>query len=136
MIEQNIFHERFQVIAAHYGYEVTPPVSKVYYNHLSDNLSTEEFVEATEKAMIQFPVRMKLPSPQEIVEIIVGSKEPMALQEWQMIVKATSHNDRNQLAYLSNRGHIALSAIGGFDAVGYEEGTLKWLQKSFTQVYC
>lgn len=118
MIEQNIFDERFEVVAAHYGYKVTSPVSKLYYNYLSENLTTDKFVEATKKVMIQFPVRMGLPSPQEIVDIILGSKKDKALKEWQLIVAATSNNDRTQVAYLSNRACIALATIGGFDTVG------------------
>nr|WP_322719681.1 hypothetical protein [Nostoc sp. ChiQUE02]MDZ8232719.1 hypothetical protein [Nostoc sp. ChiQUE02] len=37
---------------------------------------------------------------------------------------------------MSSRGHTALSAIGGLKAVALHEGSLQWLQKDFTQVYC
>ena len=136
MLEESVFKQQFERVAAHYSYKLTPPIARLYYKHLSENLTEEEFMQALEKVVIQFPPRMGLPSPQEIVEIIAGSKQALALQEWQLIVKAASRNRPEDLEYLSNRAHIALSAIGGFDAVGYEEGTLKWLQKSFTQVYC
>lgn len=136
MIDESLFDERFAVIAAHFGYNITTPVAKIYYNHLNENLTTDEFIEATQRTMVEFPVRRQLPSPKEIVELIKGSLESKALQEWQTILQAASRNDSESLAYLSNRGHIALSAIGGLNVVAYHEGSLQWIQKDFIQVYC
>ncbi|MFW9265188.1 hypothetical protein, partial [Nostoc sp. CALU 546] len=124
MIEQSLFLERFEEIAVHFGYKVTAPVAKIYYEHLSENLTTEEFIQAAQRSMVEFPVRRQLPSPKEIVELILGTRESKALQEWQMILQAASRNDSESLVYLSNRGHIALSAIGGLNVVAYHEGSL------------
>lgn len=136
MIEESLFLARFEEIAAHFNYRMTEPVVKVYYKHLSQNLTTDEFMEAAERSLIEFPVRRQLPSPKEIVELIKGSLESKALQEWQMILQAASRNDSESLTYLSNRGHIALGAIGGLNVVAYHEGSLQWIQKDFIQVYC
>jgi hypothetical protein len=136
MLLETNFNEWFKPIATHYRHEMSAPILKIYYEHLSKNLTETELMEALKKVVIKFPVQKGLPSPEQIVNIIVAPREEMALKEWQMIVKACSNNDRNQLAYLSNRGHIALLTIGGFDAVAYEEGSLHWLQKDFTQFYC
>ncbi|MBN3925625.1 hypothetical protein [Nostoc sp. NMS4] len=115
MIEESLFLERFEEIAGHFGYRMTEPVVRIYYKHLSENLTQEEFIEAAERSMIEFPVRRQLPSPKEIVELILGSRESKALLEWQMILQAASRNDNESLAYLSNRGHIALGAIGALN---------------------
>ena len=137
MLEESNFHSYIKPIAEHYRHELSLPIAKIYYQHLSENLNDAEFMEALKKMAIQFPVRMGLPSPQEIVEIILGSKQAMALQEWQMIVEAARQNSNYEaLTYLSSRAHIALAAIGGLRVVAYHEGPLNWLQKSFTQVYC
>ena len=136
MIEQSLFLERFEEIAVHFGYEVTEPIAKIYYEHLSENLTTEEFIQAAQRSMVEFPVRRQLPSPKEIVELILGSRESHALEEWQIILQAASRNDSEALTYLSNRGHIALSGIGGLNVVAFHEGSLQWIQKDFIQLYC
>lgn len=80
---------------------------------------------------------MSLPSPDEILEMFKGSRKSQGLLDWQTIIKAASANNREMLAYLPNRAHVALSAVGGLGAVSMtEEGNLKWLQKDFLEVYC
>ena len=115
MFEENSFNDQFKAIAKHYKYEISAPILKIYYEHLSKNLTTEEFMEALKQAVVKLPVYKGLPSPEQIVELILGSRQSLALQEWQMIVQAASRNDTEALVYLSNRGHVALSAIGGFN---------------------
>jgi hypothetical protein len=115
MLEESKFNKYIEPITEHYRHELSPPILKIYYKHLSENLTDAEFMEALEKTVIRFPVRMGLPSPQEIVEIILGSREAMALQEWQMIVDAAAQDNREALTYLSSRGHIALAAIAALN---------------------
>nr|MDZ8232718.1 hypothetical protein [Nostoc sp. ChiQUE02] len=79
MLQENTFKELLLPIAAYYRQEVSPPILKIYFRHLSENLTEAEFREAVEKMVIQCPARMGLPSPEQIVEIIVGSRSAMAL---------------------------------------------------------
>lgn len=136
MLDKTNFDKTFALLAKHYSYDVSLAIAKIYYDYLSANLEEAEYLQAIELVVLHHPVRMKLPSPVQIVELIRGSKESKAYQEWQIILKAGGSNDVDQLTYLSTRGHIALSAIGGLSAVAYCEGSLVWLQKDFTSVYC
>lgn len=136
MFEENSFNIRFKAIAGHYKHEMSPAILKIYYEHLSENLTEEEFIQAMKQSIVKLPFYKGLPSAEQFVDLIKGSRESKALQEWQMIVQAASRNDNEALAYLTNRGHIALSAIGGLNVVAYHEGGLQWIQKDFIQVYC
>lgn len=136
MFDEAVFYNQFKAIASHFKHEMSGPILKIYYEHLSENLTEEEFIESLKQSAVKLPVYRGLPSADQFVELIKGSRESKALQEWQMIVKASAANDIDQLAYLSTRGHVALSAIGGLGAVSYHEGSLQWLQKDFVTVYC
>lgn len=132
MLDQTIFEKTFKTLANHYAYDASLAITKIYYDYLSANLEEDEYLQAMELAVLHHPVAMKLPSPVEIVELIRGSKQAKAYQEWQIIIKASYSNNVDELSALSTRGHIALNAIGGLSAVAYHEGGLQWLQKDFT----
>lgn len=136
MLEEQKFKQYFELIANHYKHEVSPPILKIYYEHLSENLTEEEFMQAMKQSVVKFPFYKGLPSAGQFVELILGSRESKALEEWQIILQASSRNDSESLAYLSNRGHIALSGIGGLNIVAFHEGSLQWIQKDFIQLYC
>ncbi|BAY28151.1 hypothetical protein NIES2100_79800 (plasmid) [Calothrix sp. NIES-2100] len=135
-LDEKIFVEQFKILAKHYKYEIHPTIAKIYYKYLSENFSNEEFLQVVEMALIQIPTRMGLPSAQELVDLMKGSRTAQGLLEWQAIRQAAAANDPNMLAYLSKRAHIALSAIGGLETVALTETRkLEWVQKDFLAVY-
>ncbi len=136
MFDRTIFIDQIKPIAIHYKHEMSEPILKIYYEHLSENLTEEEFIQAMKQSVVKLPAYRGLPSAEQFVELILGSRESKALQEWQIILQAASRNDSEALTYLSNRGHIALSGIGGLNIVAFHEGSLQWIQKDFIQLYC
>lgn len=136
MLEESLVNGHLSLLAEYYKQDISPPIAKIFYRYLAENLNEAEFLEAIQLVIETMPPKKGMPSPVEIVELIRGSKQAKAYEEWQIIVKASAANDVDQLAYLSTRGHVALNAIGGLGAVAYHEGSLNWLQKDFVTVYC
>lgn len=125
MLEESNFKKLFKQITEYYRHEVSGPIGQIFYEYISENLTETEFVQAMELAVLHHPVRMQLPSPVEFVELIRGSKQAKAFEEWQIVRAAAGSNDIDALDRLSARGHVALNAIGGLSAVGYQEGSLQ-----------
>lgn len=136
MIDKTLFQEELAELGQHYGAEITKRILKIYYKHLNEHLNQEEFVEAIELAVIKIPCRFRLPSPEELVELIQGDKEVKAITEWRSVVNAAARGSHEKLAYLSSRALVALDGIGGLDMVSNYEGSLDKLEKQFIQIYC
>ena len=77
-----------------------------------------------------------MPSPQELVEVVKGDAQTLALQEWDLCVKAAARDNREMLSGLSSQGRSALHLIGGLYKLGMaSEEDLRWLKKEFVLVW-
>lgn len=109
-------------------------VLALWRSYFSEELTEQEFLTAVRYVCLNFDF---LPAPARFVEYIHGGNEAKALQEWQMVLKASARGDQEQLAYLSDRGRVALQAIGGLHAVGAAEDFQRQrMEKSFVTVFC
>lgn len=139
MITDQIFEQGMNLLMSHFEKQLNPLVLALWKDELDEFLSSEEFTKAVKQLILYFEQRFKghFPTVKHILDIVNGSKEAKALQEWQSVLLAASRQDESQLAYISQRGRVALQAIGGLRVVGLaEEYRRSQLEKSFVTVYC
>lgn len=128
-IDKQVFIELIGELQTYYKREFTPFVQRTWYKHLSDRLSTEEFMEAVAQAVIRCQF---MPTPEQLVELIKGNEEGQALVAWQQCLLAAARSDRTIIDSLSPQGKFALTAIGGVGGLGRaEEERHSWLRKEF-----
>ncbi len=101
-IDSRIFVELLGELEAYYKRELTPFAKRVWYKHLSEKLTTDEFCAAVESVIVS---KQFMPSPEELVEMIKGDPQTSALHEWELCVKAAARNDREMLCGLSPGGY-------------------------------
>jgi hypothetical protein len=132
-IDSRIFVELLGELEAYYKRELTPFAKRVWYKHLSEKLTNDEFYAAVESAIVS---RQFMPSPQELVEVIKGDDQTNALHEWEMCVLAAARNDREIVSRLSAQGQSALHLVGGLHKLGMAtEEQLVWIKKEFIGVW-
>lgn len=138
MINAETFRKHMGLLAEHYqAKKIQPAILGIYKKHLDKNLTEPQFVESVEMAVIKYPVRHGLPSAQELVDLVRGTLELQAMEEWQIIIRACSTMNYEHITYISNRARVGLSAIGGMESLGNcTREELIWKQKDFLKVYC
>lgn len=135
MLNYKKFKSGLSLLEQNYDRTLTDAIEKIWFQYLDEHLTDEEFLTAVKHVIIHSRF---MPTPAELVEHIHGSKEAQALQEWQLVLKASARGGaQEQLAYLSDRGRVALQAIGGLHAVGAAEDFQRQrMEKSFVTVFC
>jgi hypothetical protein len=139
MISKQKFKEAISTLEIYFDKKIQPQTAIIiWFNHLDQSLTDEELDDAVEQAVIKCrPHPSFMPTPEELVGFVKGGREIKALQEWQLVMCAAARQDESQLAYISQRGRVALHAIGGLRTVGLaEEYKRNQLEKSFITVYC
>lgn len=132
-VDTKVFVELLGELETYYKREFTPFVKQIWFKHLSERLSTEEFIAAVEQAIVS---KQFMPSPQDLVEVVKGDAETNALTEWDLCVKAAARGDREMLMGLSPAGQSALHLVGGLHKLGMAtEEDLRWLKKEFISVW-
>ena len=133
MIDKQVFQELIAELENYYKREFTPFAQRAWYKHLNTHLSTEQFIEAVESAIVS---KQFMPTPAEIVEMMCGTPENQAAIEWDLCIKAACRNDRTMLDGLSPQGQSALHLIGGFYKLGQtQEDKLEWVKKEFVSIW-
>lgn len=139
-IDEKLFRKNIVVIGGHFGTKITEPILRIYYQHLNQYLDQDEFLRAVELAVIKIPCKSGLPSPEKLVELIQEEEEEeeevKAIIEWNTILNISARWKPENLAYLSQRGRIALDAIGGLEIVAFYEGSLDKFEEQFIHIYC
>lgn len=139
MISNQVFDDGIALLMRHFEKQLDPTVLELWKDELDQHLTDDEFAEAGRQMILYFEQRFKghFPTVKQLLDVVNGSKEAKALQEWQLVIRAASCQNENQLAYISQRGRVALHAIGGLRAVGMAEDIRRnQLEKSFVIVYC
>lgn len=133
MISAKTFESAIAILQEYFGKQIQPVAAiLVWRDYLSENLDDEELKQAVKTAIIECKF---MPSPKELVEFVNGGKEAKAMQEWQAILRSAATN--TQPSYLSNRGVVALQAVGGLRAIAIAEDSRRnQLERSFVTVYC
>ncbi len=139
MISQQAFDSCMILLMKHFEKQLDPTILEIWKDELDQHLTDDEFREAGRQLILYFEQRYRghFPTAKQLLNVINSSKEVKSLQEWQLVLQAASRQDESQLAYISQRGHLALHAIGGLQAVGLaEEYRRNQLEKSFVAIYC
>lgn len=133
-IEPQVFAELLGELEVYYNKsEFSLYIKRIFFEYLNYHLSTEEFIAAVKQVIISKPF---MPSPQELVEVIKGNAETLALQEWNLCVKAAASNDTDVKARLSPQGQSALYTVGGVFKLGQAtEQELHWIKKEFVSTW-
>lgn len=134
MIADAKFERGITLLQQHFNRTLSEDVIAIWREYLDDTLDDEEFTQAIKEAILSCEF---FPTAKKLAEFVNGSKEAKASQEWQSVILAANRGDESQLAYISQRGRVALHAIGGLKTVGLaEEYKRNQLEKSFVTVYC
>lgn len=139
MVSEEIFDNCMMLLMSHFEKQLQPVVLGMWREEIDSHLNSEEMSEATRKIILYFEPRYRghFPTVKNLLDVVNGTKEAKALEEWQIILTAASRQNESQLAYLSQRAHTALRAIGGLNSVGLaDEYKRDRLEQSFVKVYC
>lgn len=120
MIDQDIFLERLIMLGDWFKKEIPENSIKTIYKMLSEQLTTEEFIQACDRALYgKF-----FPSIGELIDSVLGTVEERAEREWE------------NLEQLSVVGLKALNAIGGWWYVKHQCTQPAIARKDFIESYC
>ena len=132
-IDINFFAELLNELAGYFGKSITPFVRKAWYKKLGNQLSDAQFASAVEQALTS---KQFMPTAEELLELVKGNVEVIALDEWEKCLAAASRGDREVVPTLSPAGQVALRSVGGIHALGMsEEKDHQWLMKKFIEIY-
>lgn len=133
MIDKQIFQELIAELENYYKREFTPFAQRAWYKHLSFRLTTDQFIQAIESAIIS---KQFMPTPSELIEMVCGNGDTQALTEWDLCVKAAARGDKTILACLTPQGQSALHLIGGLHKLGQmQEDKIEWVKKEFVAIW-
>ncbi len=134
MIDSNEFAKQLIDLATFYKREMPSSIRAIWYKKLKDRMSTEEFISAVEEYVFRNSAFM--PSPEELLNLVKGSQEALALVEWDKCLAAASRAKREHELDLSPQGKFALKAIGGLVRLAMsEEDENHWIRKEFVSVW-
>ncbi|WP_250126631.1 hypothetical protein [Chroococcidiopsis sp. CCMEE 29] len=129
MIDRQVFEQEIAILMDWFNRDFEPKTLKRLHQRLSAHLSTKQFVQA---ALIVFDESHFFPTVEEFVSAVKGDAETLALQEWDLCVKAAARTDKGMLSGLSSQGQSALHLVGGLHKLGMAtEDDLRWLKKEF-----
>jgi len=107
MVDPKIFALGMGLLADRFNREISEQVNSGYYKILSNALTAEQFQIAVERC---FRYSRFFPTPQEIIDAVVGSNESRAEAEWLRLMDAVRQGNTAELSLI---GKKALAAIGG-----------------------
>lgn len=129
------FQTGMNLLAMNYNRQLPEPILLIWRDYLERELTDEEFIEAVKHTILHSRF---MPTAGELVEFVKSGKEARAIQEWQIILQASRRNDSDSLSELSDRGRVALAAVGGVYQLGMAEDSFvrQRMEKNFITVYC
>lgn len=128
MVNPQVFSSGIAYLEAYYKRELGEFAKGVWYKHISQYLTTEQFQNAVEAAIIH---KSFLPTPDELVQLVQGTDDQLAGKEWELCLVAAQRGSLEGID-VSDAAKQALRAIGGVSGLGYaNEDRLPWLKKDF-----
>lgn len=132
-IDKTVFMNLMGELETYYKKEFTPFALGVWYKHLSNKLTTEQFRSAVESVIVS---RTFIPTPQELIEEALGDVEVLATEDWDLCLRAAARGDKSMLDLMSAQGHAALRLIGGLSELGRStEERHPWIKKEFVAIW-
>lgn len=132
-IDKTVFMELMGELETYYKKEFTSFALGVWYKHLNNRLTTEQFQCAVESAMIS---KTFIPTPEELIEEALGNTEVLATEDWDLCLRAAARGDKSMLDAMSAQGHAALRLVGGLNELGRStEDRHTWIKKEFIAIW-
>lgn len=121
MINQDVYLEVITELSEHFKKELSPMFVKALYKKLSEQINTDEFLDAAEKAI----TGRFFPDADQLIDSVLGTVEERAEREWEDI----------DIPF-SVVGLKALNAIGGWWYVKHQCTQPAIARKDFIESYC
>lgn len=132
-IDIDFFAELLNELAGYFNKSISPFVRKAWYKKLGSQLTNDQFAAAVEQAITS---KQFMPTAEELLELVKGNSEVIALDEWEKCLAAASRGDREVISSLSPAGQVALRSVGGIHALGMsEQKDHQWLMKKFIEIW-
>lgn len=131
MIDRRVFAEQFAMLEDRFNREFSKDSKAMYYEVLSDELSTEEFQVAVRDI---FRSATYFPKPDDFVEAVQGDEQQKALEDWEKVedvfLNLASPDD------LSPEGRRTVKLMGGWRQIGKASDS-DWphVRKEFLRLY-
>jgi hypothetical protein len=133
-IDKSVFAELFNALAEYYNRKASPPIAKAWYRAIGNQLTTEQFQDAFEQVVCSEEF---MPTPKKFLELVKGSPESNALDEWEKCLAAAARGESSVVSELSASGQFALRSIGGFKKLEMSDPVKDhhWLMKKFVEAW-
>lgn len=135
MIDPKVFKEMITVLGDHFGKKIENQfVFETFYSYLDDELTSEELVNATRRAIINCKF---MPTPKELVELVHGSTEERAITEFHIIANAAMNGEKYLVnCSVSDRARTTARIMGGILRLSEApEKQIPFLKKQFVEIY-
>lgn len=144
MLNKKIFSAQLNELAAYHNRTMSDFVERVWYKHLSKNLTTEQFEQAIEAALVRCEF---MPTPEQLCEFGGGGQKPKILAQWERINEGrksfcfapgdTKGYDRHiDSLELDSVALKALRLLGGLSALSnLNDSDIKWTREKFVEYY-
>lgn len=125
MIDKKAFTAEMAILRDRFGRrEMLPETLARYYDHLSQHLTTEQFLTATREI---FNTAKFWPAPTEFTDIIHGNPKQNAERAWQEVLQLAQAGN-SDLSTLPPATREAIKAAGGWRAIAYAESEFQLSQ--------
>lgn len=144
MLDKKVFSTQLNELAAYHNRPLSEFVERVWYKHLSKNLTTEQFEQAIEVAFVKCAF---MPTPEQICEFGGGGQKSQILAQWERINEGrksfcfapgdTKGYDRHiDSLNLDSVALKALRLLGGLSALSnLNDSDIKWTREKFVEYY-
>lgn len=145
MIDKSVFANQMGLLADRVGRQLHEATLREYFRHLSNALTTEQFVAATTLVFHAKSAEYRnWPSPREIIELIIPVERPAigSAEMFEKVLAITNDpripipDQRQRVQELGATAVRAFYAAGGFrDFRDVLEVDVTWLRKRFVEIY-
>lgn len=144
MLDKKIFSTQLNELAAYHNRPLSDFVERVWYKHLSKNLTTEQFERAIEVAFVKCSF---MPTPEQLCEFGGGGQKSDILAQWERINEGrksfcfapgdTKGYDRHlDSLNLDSVALKALRLLGGLSSLSnLNDSDIKWTREKFVEYY-
>lgn len=134
MLDKQVFSAGISHLQAYYSRTIPDFAQRVWYKHFAQQLTTEQFQQAIEAAIVH---KTHLPTPEEMVQMVRGDDKQLAIREWDLCLEAIRRGHYSLEAVgVSEVGEQAIQSVGGLRSVGLsQQDQLTWLKKDFIEAW-
>lgn len=132
MIDPEVFSREWEIMQSRFDKKFSEAVIGRYYQVLSKQLTTEQFLAA---CLAAFTEDEFFPTPEKLVSRVKPDFNQLALEAWDRVLAAASRSSR--AVALCEAGERALRSVGGLSGIGYADvhTQLPHLRRNFLEAF-